>query len=256
MSNVSLSYTQEALELWFQKLTQEWENAFTDDELLSGREIYRSGEVTGLDLAISEAIVSRRIERKEHYSVIEWNGGSLEVRCSTTDAFLGRSLAVAGLYEIGEVICDEASPLPPDPPKPITKKEDLEKEIIKPSAEEPTTEVENKGKPKARLRLRIRTLERGLTCKPIWMRDDGRELPAFGKDARPRQRGIERESLVRLAVLAGKANFNFRASVGEFALETWAETAEFIENHLTQWEKRFDLIMEGDSALLRDRKSV
>lgn len=249
MPNASLSYTPEALDLWFEKLTLNWEDSFTTDELLNGREMYRSGEVTGLDLATSEAIVSRRIERREHYSVIEWNGGLLEVRCSTPDVFLGRSLAVAGLYQLGEVVCEETSPLPLEPPETKPEGEDQEKEVPEPDVEEPPAEANEK--PRARLRLRIRTLERGLTCKPIWVRDDGRELPAFGKEARPRRRGVEREALVRLAVLAGKANFNFRGSVGEFALETWVETADFIENHLALWEKRFDLVMQGDAALLR-----
>ncbi len=252
MANASVSYTPESLDLWFEKLAFDWESSFTTEELLQGREIYRADEVSGLDLAVGEAIVSRRIERREHYAVIEWNGGLPEVRSSTPDVFLGRSLAVAGLYEIGELVCEEISPLPPEPSEKISKQDDQSDETEKPSAdikEEPPDETRTK----TRLRLRLRALERGLACRPTWVSSHGKgkELPAFGKEARPRLRGNEREALVRLAVLAGKANFSFRASAGEFALETWAETADFIETHLALWDKRFDLVMEGDATLLR-----
>ena len=251
MPNASVSYTPEALELWFEKMTLDWEGSFSSEELLRGRKIYHSGEVTGLALAVGEAVVSRRIERRDQYSVIEWNGGSPEVRSSTPDKALGRSLAVAGMYEICEIVCEESSPLPLE--RVVMKKKD---EVVEEEEAKPVEKISSNGreqKPRLKLRLRIRVLERGLACKPTWVQLHGnaKELPAFGKEARPRLRGIEREALVRLADLAGKARFNFRNSAGEFALETWMETADFIENHLALWEKRFDLVLEGDAALLR-----
>ena len=248
MPNASVSFTPEALELWFEKLTLDWEASFNVEELLRGREIYHSDEISSLDLDTSEAIVSRRIERRDQYSVIEWNKGGLEVRSSTRDKFLGRSLAVAGLYEIGELVCEEISNLPADPPKKKPAAKPLEDEVEKTIAPEPN---ENRNAP--HLRLCFRMKERGLACKPIWVSQgsNDRELSAFGKDAAPKPRGAEREALVRLADLAGKAQFQFRNSVGEFVLETWMETADFIEKHLAVWEKRFDLVFEGDAALLR-----
>ncbi len=261
MPNASVSYTQEALELWFEKLTFDWEGSFTNEELFQGRKIYRSGEITGLELAVEEAIVSRRIERRDQYSVIEWNGGSPEVRSSTPDKFLGRSLAVAGMYEICEIVCEESSPLPLDRIKPKKEEEKEEEKKQEEATEEkepePIAKVASNGqerKTKLKLRLRIRVLERGLACKPTWIQLRGgktTEMPAFGKEARPELRGAEREALVRLADLAGKANFSFRNSAGEFALDTWLDTGEFIENHLALWEKRFDLVFDGDAILLR-----
>ncbi|MFP6900285.1 MAG: hypothetical protein VCA36_05045, partial [Opitutales bacterium] len=248
MPNASVSFTPEALELWFDKLTLDWETSFSVEELLRGREIYHLGEISSLDLATSEAMVSRRIDRRDQYSVIEWNEGSLEVRSSTTDMFLGRSLAVAGLYEIGELVCEEVSALPSDPPKKRPEAKILGGEMETPVPSEPP-----ESKNTLHLRLRFRMKERGLACKPTWVSqlNKDKELSAFGKDASPKPRGTEREALVRLADLAGKAHFQFRNSVGEFVLETWMETADFIENHLAMWEKRFDLVFEGDAALLR-----
>ena len=66
MPNASVSFTPEALELWFEKLTLDWETSFSVEELLQGREIYHSGEISSLDLDTSEAMVSRRIEIRRH----------------------------------------------------------------------------------------------------------------------------------------------------------------------------------------------
>ena len=254
MPNASVSYTPEALDLWFDNLCFDWEQAFSNEELLRGRKIYHSGEITGLDLATGEAIVSRRIERRDQYSVIEWANGAPVVRSSTSDTFLGRSLAVAGLYEIGELVCEETSPLPPDrkPRKPEPEEKALEEP---PEKEEKDTQPEKEPPPEPKLKLRVhfRMLDRGLACKPTWMAPNGKgkEVAAFGKEAHTQLMGTDRESLVRLADLAGKANFRFRTSAGEFALETWVDTADFIERHLALWEKRFDLVWDGEAKLLR-----
>jgi len=49
--------------------------------------------------------------------VIEWGSDGFSVRLSTTDMELAHALAVAGLHEIEELVADEISPLPEDPPR-------------------------------------------------------------------------------------------------------------------------------------------
>ncbi len=77
-----------------------------------GRRIYRDGEVRELELSDRDAIVHRRIEKKDEYAVIEWGPTGLSVRSSSTDRDLAHALAVAGLHEIEELVADEISPLP------------------------------------------------------------------------------------------------------------------------------------------------
>jgi superfamily II DNA or RNA helicase len=107
-------YTPQSLEFWFNRLEDDWAAAFTDQQLEQGRQIYRDGEVRELELTDKDAIVHRRVDKRDEYAVIEWVGEKLVVRSSSADEQLARALAVAGLHEIEELVADEISPLPGD----------------------------------------------------------------------------------------------------------------------------------------------
>ncbi len=111
-------YTPHSLEFWFGKLEHEWAAAFTTAQLEQGRQIYVDGQVRELELTDKDAIVHRRVDKKDEYAVIEWDASGLSVRSSSTDEEVARALAVAGLHEIEELVADEISPLPSDPVKP------------------------------------------------------------------------------------------------------------------------------------------
>ena len=73
---------------------------------------------TELELTAGDAIIHRRVEKKDEYAVIEWSSeGGLAVRSSTTDKDVAHALAVAGLHEIEELVADEISDLPGEPPR-------------------------------------------------------------------------------------------------------------------------------------------
>ena len=110
-------YTPHSLESWFDRLENDWSDAFTATQLEEGRRIYREGEVRELELTAKDAIIHRRVEKKDEYVVIEWEAGGMAVRSSTTDLDLAHALAVAGLHEIEELVADEISPLPGEPPR-------------------------------------------------------------------------------------------------------------------------------------------
>src|SRR6202451_2437462 len=105
-------YTPHSLEYWFDVLADDWSETFSASQLDEGRRIYRNGEVRELELTDRDAIIHRRIEKKDEYAVIEWSAGALSVRSSTTDREIAHALAVAGLHEIEELVADEISPLP------------------------------------------------------------------------------------------------------------------------------------------------
>ena len=110
-------YTPQSLEFWFTKLENDWSGAFTEQQLEQGRQIYRDGEVRELELTDHDAIVHRRVDKRDEYAVIEWTADRLSVRSSSADEQLARALAVAGLHEIEELVADEISPLPGEPPR-------------------------------------------------------------------------------------------------------------------------------------------
>ena len=110
-------YTPHSLEFWFGKLENDWSERFSSTQLELGRQIYRDGQVRELELTERDAIVHRRIDKKDEYAVIEWSTDSFSVRSSTTDLEVAHALAVAGLHEIEELVADEISPLPEDLPR-------------------------------------------------------------------------------------------------------------------------------------------
>ncbi len=110
-------YTPNSLEFWFGKLEHDWAESFSETQLEEGRRIYRDGEVRELELTDKDAIVHRRIEKRDEYAVIEWSKEGLAVRSSSTDREIAHALAVAGLHEIEELVADEISPLPEAAPK-------------------------------------------------------------------------------------------------------------------------------------------
>ncbi len=105
-------YTPQSLEFWFENLAGDWEPFFTAEQLEEGHRIYRDGEVRELELTASDAIVHRRVDKRDEYAVIDWSAKGLSVRSSTTDLLMAHALAVAGLHEIEELVADEISPLP------------------------------------------------------------------------------------------------------------------------------------------------
>ncbi|MFM9029864.1 MAG: ATP-dependent helicase, partial [Opitutaceae bacterium] len=90
-------YTPKSLEFWFGKLEEDWAGTFTPGLLEKGREIYVAGDVRELELTDHDAIVHRRVDKRDEYAVIEWSPQGMEVRSSSTDPDVARSLAVAGL---------------------------------------------------------------------------------------------------------------------------------------------------------------
>ena len=111
-------YTPHSLEYWFEKLADDWAGAGISPQASStaqGR-IYLDGEIRELELTNRDAIIHRRIEKKDEYAVVEWSDPEgLSVRSSTTDREVAHALAVAGMHEIEELVADEIPPLPGDP---------------------------------------------------------------------------------------------------------------------------------------------
>ena len=97
----SRSFTKESVETWFKKLCEyNWEKQFNKNDLLAGRTLYRKGKISGIDVSHEQIILSRKENRDESYSVMEWNGNRLHSDLLMTSSL--KAIAVAGLYELEE----------------------------------------------------------------------------------------------------------------------------------------------------------
>lgn len=231
-------YNQSALEVWFSNVGVDWEQAFNDEALQRGREIYRKGQISGIELAEKDAIVHCTFARKDTcYAVIEWGKDGPIVRNSTDDQALGDAVATAGLYEIEELIADEISPLRYEP-----KEKPIVKEPTAPIERKPRTEVaEVEARPARRLTPRLEGIRAGLRLTAYWTNSDFSREPAFRSDETPLV-SAEREALVRLTGRAKEAGFEFRREANDFLMRDPERIAPFFSHTRKRWENTFNYI--------------
>jgi superfamily II DNA or RNA helicase len=240
-------YNTAALEVWFDNVGLDWEQFFSRESLLRGREIYRKGQISGVELANDEAIVHCQFARKDTcYAVIEWSPKGPKVRCSSDDAALGQAVAVGGLYEVEELIADEIDPLPYEP-----------KPTVKDAAESDRLEASNHSgdaknevvelTPARRLTPRLEGLRAGLRLTAYWTNPDFTREPAFRSDETA-MHSTEREMLVRLTAKARQAGFKFRRDSNDFVLNDPERIVPFFTHTRKRWEDVFgftDLDLEA-----------
>ena len=260
-------YTPKSLEFWFDKLSNEWESNFSETQLDQGHRLYRDGDVRELELTDSDAIVHHRVEKKDEYAVIEWENEKLSVRSSSTDPDVARSLAVAGLHEIEELVADEISPLPVDRP---TKTVDEPKPAgtngsnppldLKSRLNRRPTPLSARG-PSRKLVLIFKTRVTGLSFRAFWQgRGKTRDL-ALGEAAHADGNGhvtsSERAKLIGLAAYARKAHFQFNNKTGVYLLANVEEIPTFLKGTMTGWRRLFTIELDNNvTNLVKDTKKI
>ena len=224
-------YNTAALEVWFANVGLDWEQSFSKETLLRGREIYRKGQISGVELANEEAIVHCKFARKDTcYAVIEWTPSGPKVRSSIDDDALGEAVGVGGLYEVEELIADEIDPLPYEP-----KREPEE------TLKESKPEAELEAVVARRLTPKLEGLSYGLRLTAYWTNVDFSQDSAFRSDEAPIH-AAEREALIRLTGKAGEAGFKFRRDSNDFILLDGERIAPFFSHALKRWDAAFDTI--------------
>ncbi|MGB0272947.1 MAG: DEAD/DEAH box helicase [Opitutales bacterium] len=244
-------YNSAALEAWFTNVGLEWEAYFSPAALQRGRQIYREGQITGVELSEKEAIINCAFARKDTcYAVIEWSPKGPYVRASIEDNALGRAVAVAGLYEIEELIADEIAPLPYEPKQsPRGPQNETQMRAV------PQHPVAVKEEPPARrLTPRLEGLRNGLRLTAYWVAGDFSREPAFSaEDAKLTSN--EREALVRLTAQARDSGFHYRSEQRDYLLSDPERIAPFLTHQLKRFEKRFDYV-DLDTAAQQMAKGV
>ncbi len=250
-------YSPQSLEWWFERLTADWSANFSAEALELGRTIYRESEVREVELGATDAIIHRRVEKKEDYTVIEWVGDKPVVRSSSTDEIVAQAIAVAGLYEIEELVAEEISPLPAAPLSPAALAKSAKGKLEAPkfaSAAPPVAPAVAKPKPAEgevarEFVLRFHPVEKGLACEAFWVESDGRRVPAYGAGSASTLQlsSADRAKAIGLATYARKAHFHFHPEQHAYVLELVLEIPEFLRNGLPQWRKHFTV--EVDPAV-------
>jgi len=261
-------YTPHSLESWFDRLENDWAGAFSATQLEEGRRIYREGEVRELELTAKDAIIHRRVEKKDEYVVIEWEGEGLAVRSSTTDLDIAHALAVAGLHEIEELVADEISPLPGEPPRSMRSPEEVSTNgngsnghagsnghgSITPAKPPGLAAAAAPGVSRPLL-LVFKTKTAGLTFQAFWAEPDGETRhPALGNAAHANGNGHvtsgERAKLIGLAAYARKAHFHYHQDTGLYVLESLVEIPNFLKTTLPAWRRMFTVELDEKAANL------
>ncbi|HLP07403.1 MAG TPA: DEAD/DEAH box helicase [Opitutaceae bacterium] len=263
-------YSPQSLEWWFERLSADWEGFFPEAVLELGREVYRASEIREIELGAADAIIHRRVEKKEDYTVIEWAEGRPSVRSSSTDETVAQAIAVAGLYEIEELIAEEIPALPASTPaakapaeKPATSAAAAAKSSGKngaaavasePAAATPT-KTKAAGADAAReFVLHFRPVEKGLACEAYWVEAGGQRVPAFGAGSANTLQlsSADRTKAIGLATYARKAHFHFHPESHAYVLELVREIPDFLRNVLPQWRKHFTVEVDPTVKDLQD----
>ena len=244
-------YNQAALEVWFENVALDWETFFSKEALRRGREIYRKGQISGVELADKNVIINCAFARKDTcYVVVEWGSEGPIVRCSTEDNAMGDAVAVGGLYEVEELIADEIDPLPYVPQSKSDLQEATNVETALAKQQSSTVNAKQPEEPPARrLTPRLEGLSSGLRMTAYWVNSDFSQEAAFQAEG-TKMSSSEREILVRLTVLAKEVGFTFRRDSNHFLMHDPERIAPFFSHTRKRWEKIFgylDLDLDAQS---------
>ena len=285
-------YTPHSLEFWFNQLEADWAEFFSEKQLDEGRRIYRDGEVRELELTAKDAIIHRRVDKRDEYAVIEWEANKLNVRSSSTDPEVAHALAVAGLHEIEELVCDEISPLPetsqpfetPNTTRPISvttgtghaspshvshghgmavangssKTMTSGTGVARGGSSSSASSGAGAADKSRALVLLFQTTAEGLHFQAYW-KTNTQQVPALGQASQGHGHPTsgERAKLIGLASYARKAHFTYNQTSGVYSMESVVEIPNFLKVTLPAWKKLFQVELdEASQNLLKGTRAI
>lgn len=232
-------YTPHSLEFWFERLEVDWEGHFDADHIDRGHRMYCDGEIREIELGPRDAIVHRKIDKREEYAVIEWEGNHIRVRSSVTDPGVANAIAIAGLHEIEELLADEINALLPGSVPPMA--------VPEANGQGANGHGESKSDaPTRELLLSFTTVEDGLVFRAYWKSGRNR-VEALGNSGAPPASQPERARLIALAAYARKAHFRYRQDSHSYVLESLNDIPGFLRDVLPVWRKQF--AVEADTKV-------
>jgi SNF2 family DNA or RNA helicase len=239
-------YTPQSLEFWLERMEVEWEQQFETTHVERGHSMYRDNEIREVELGARDAIIHRRVDKKEEYAVIEWEGDTIKVRSSSTDQMLANAIAVAGLHEIEELLVDEMpSLLPGGSPKGSAGNGTNGQATPAGTNDHTAVAAAAKGDPQATrdLLLSFTANTDGLVFLAYWKQGRNR-IPALGNTTH-HPSAAERAKLIALATYARKAHFRYNQVTHAYALDALADIPGFIRDLLPHWKKQFAIEIDA-----------
>ena len=234
-------YTPQSLEFWFNRLEADWEGHFDPLHVERGHDMYRNGEIREIELGAKDAIIHRKVDKKEEYAVIEWEGDALKVRSSSTDLLLANAIAVAGLHEIEELVADEMTAKLPGALLPA-------EQTVNGNGAVNSNGAKADG-PVRDLLLSFTTTGDGLVFLAYWKQGRNR-IPALGNTLH-HPTATERAKLIALATYARKAHFRYNQTTHAYALEALADIPGFLRDMLPHWKKQFAIELDTKVSTLK-----
>ena len=249
-------YTPQSLEFWFGRMDVEWEGQFDAAHVERGHGMYRDSEIREVELGASDAIIHRRVDKKEEYAVIEWDGDTIKVRSSSTDEMLANAIAVAGLHEIEELLVDELGALLAGAKSAAHRSaqgQNGHNGNGNGNGHAPAAPVANgqnghgakvdPNQPARDLLLSFTASTDGLVFLAYWKQGRNR-IPALGNTTH-HPSPTERAKLIALATYARKAHFRYNQTTHAYALDALADIPGFIRDLLPHWKKQFAIELDA-----------
>lgn len=243
------SFSLAALESWVERLAVDWEVWFSAEVLSAAQAIYRRREIREIAVFAEEATVYGEWNGEAAHAVLGWQGGRLVWRTTLERPLWGETLAVAGLYEVEELIADELADRALYEP-PVVAEENSEKEKATGKGEESpelakefvAEEVLPEEIAAHELVLVFSESGGGILCVPEWAVSGKRQrIAAYGAQAvSTEDLAVKaREALLRLMTHARKGGFAFDRAVAGWRLVSPTAVAHFVERELPRWMERW-----------------
>ena len=253
-------YSKSAIEAWFRYLTQDWEGYFPQEQLKKGRDIYLSNGIREIELSVEDAIVHSEVNEKAYYSVITWSKSGPSVRSSSRKKERAQAVAVAGIYQIEELIADQLTELSlgdlPDDEAEENEEEAEDEESSESELPEIAPVTPAHSRP---LVLTFKGTDEGLGFDANWLNPDGgkESALAFGSDEVTPLSETESESLIRLTTMARKAGFNLDKKSRRFLMSDIGRFIPFLSHVLPRWKSFFTIVRETEvKRLMQGIQSV
>ncbi|MGA1204345.1 MAG: DEAD/DEAH box helicase [Opitutales bacterium] len=226
------SYTSQSIELWFKRLNRDWECYFSREELKWGRQYYRNAEIRSTELLDNSAIIHFKRGKEPLYVIVDWDGDTPSFRESHPDEAPGHGLAVAGMYELEELIADELPPVVEDLP-----------EGTEPAARRATPDLRVfEATPREGRVLQVRLVPRmdGLWMEAGWKKK-GSEIDWSHFSLRDLTRW-EREQLIGYTARAHRCGFRPGNREGTYRIGDANMIDRFFRVELKEWKARYPMI--------------
>lgn len=232
--DVRHSYTENALVRWQKCLNRDWEHFFPKEALAGGRRLYRRNGLREMELTEDSLTVTAETQAGTVYAIAEWHRFGPRIRDSRNDRKTGQVLAVAGFYELEELLADRLSPLPFEPKKEPVGKPDPEEEEAS-SPESSATERKIAERPKL-----LFFIEGEKLCF--------RALPS-GQTGNSNGH-LRRERLIQLSHMALRSGFKFNDRSSVFELREPEKFLSFLRNGMPTWRSSFEIHQTAEVELL------